>query len=180
MIRSIRKILAALMNEQFVDDEALHTFLLEVERILNDRPMVKNEGDLDDLDPLTPNKLLLLRCNSCLPPGVFVGTDRYSSHWKQAQLLTNAFWKRWIVEYLPTLQERQKWLKPRRNLKIKDLVLMVDKKSPRGQWPMALVEVFPDGNGYVREASVRTRHAVFRRNVRQLCLLEGVEEFNKS
>ena len=68
MICSIRRILAALMNEQVVDDEALHTFLVEVERILNDRPLVRNDGDVDDLDPLTPSKLMLLRCNSCLPP----------------------------------------------------------------------------------------------------------------
>ena len=180
MIRSIRRILATLMSEQVVDDEALHTFLVEIERILNDRPLVRNEGDVDDLDPLTPNKLLLLRSNSCLPPGVFVGAERYSSRWKQAQLLANSFWKRWIGEYLPTLQERQKWLKPRRNLKINDLVLMADKKSPRGQWPMAIVEeVFPDEKGNVREATVRTRHTTFKRNVQQLCLLEGVEEFSK-
>ena len=86
MIRSIRRILAALMNEQVVDDEGLHTFLVEAESILNDRPLVRNEGDPDDLDPLTPNKLLLLRSNSCLPPGVFVGAERYSSRWRQAQL----------------------------------------------------------------------------------------------
>ena len=177
MIPSIRRILAALMNEQVVDDEGLHTFLVEAERILNDRPLVRNEGDPDDLDPLTPNKLLLLRSNSCLPPGVFVGAERYSSRWRQAQLLANSFWKRWIAEYLPTLQKRQKWLKPRRNLKIKDLVLMADKKLPRGQWSMAIVEeVFPDENGNVREATVRTRHATFRRNVRQLCLLEGADD----
>jgi hypothetical protein len=60
------------MSEQVVDDEALHTFLVETERILNNRLLVRNEGDVDDLDLLTPNKLLLLRFNSCLPPGVFV------------------------------------------------------------------------------------------------------------
>jgi hypothetical protein len=60
------------MSEQVVYDEALHTFLVENERILNNHPLVRNEGDVYDLDPLTPNKLLLLRSNSCLPPGQFV------------------------------------------------------------------------------------------------------------
>ena len=57
---------------------------------------------------------------------------------------------------------------------------MVDEKLPRGQWPMAIVEeVFPDKHGNVRQATVRTRHATFRRDVRQLCILEGAEEFHK-
>lgn len=58
MIRSIRRILSAVMDQQVVDDEAFQTFLIE--------------GQPDDLDPLTPSKLLLLRSNSCVPPGIFV------------------------------------------------------------------------------------------------------------
>jgi hypothetical protein len=77
VIRSIRRILVALTPEQTLDDETLVTLLVEVERILNDRPLVSGEGQLDDLDPLTPSKLLLLRSNSCLPLGVFVGADRF-------------------------------------------------------------------------------------------------------
>lgn len=61
VIRSIRRILKALLQEQVVNDEALLTFMVEVERILNDRPLVRQENHPDDLDPLTPNKLLLLR-----------------------------------------------------------------------------------------------------------------------
>jgi hypothetical protein len=68
MIRSIRRILTAITSEQTVDDETLVTLLVEVERILNDRLLNRNEGQVCDLDPLTPNKLLLLRSNSCVPP----------------------------------------------------------------------------------------------------------------
>ena len=132
MIRSIRRILAALMHEQVVDDEALHTFLVEVERILNDRPLIRNEGQVDDLDPLTTSKLLLMHSNSCAPLGVFINKDRYNRRWRQAQLLANTFWRRWLREYLPTLQQRQKWRKPKRNLKVKDLVLLADSGCSRG------------------------------------------------
>ena len=105
MIRSIRRILTALTSEQVIDDEALLTFLVEVERSLNDRPLNRNQGQVCDLDPLTPSKLLLLRSNSCLT-GVFVGEDRYSKRWRQAQLLTNTFWKRWLGEYLSTILDK--------------------------------------------------------------------------
>jgi hypothetical protein len=176
MIRSIRRILAAVMNEQVVDDEAFQTFLIEVERILNDRPLLRNESQPDDLDPLTPSKLLLLHSNSCVPPGIFVDRDCYNRRWRQAQLLANTFWKRWLKEYLPTLQRRQKWLEPKRNLVVKDLVLLVDKDCQRGRWPMAVVEeVYPDEKGIVRHVTVRTTNGKFKRDVRQLCLLEGVD-----
>ena len=165
--------MTALTTEQTLDDETLLTVLAEVERILNDRPLVRGEGQIDDLDPLTPSKLLLLRSNSCLPIGVFVGEDRFSKRWRQAQVLANTFWKRWIGEYLPTLQLRQKWRKGARNIQVKDLVLMVDSGCPRGGWPIAIVEeVFPDERGSVRQVVVRTRNGKFRRDVRKLCMLE--------
>ena len=36
-----------------------------VEKILNDRPLTPSSGDPQDLEPLTPSKLLLLRPNVC-------------------------------------------------------------------------------------------------------------------
>ena len=44
------------MNKLVVEDKALHTVLVEIERILSDLSLVRNEGDVDDLDPLTLSK----------------------------------------------------------------------------------------------------------------------------
>ena len=120
MIRSVRKILAALLKEQLVNDETLSTLLCEVERILNHRPLTPLSDHPNDSEPLTPSKLLLLRSNSCLRPDVFKGHHKYSKCWRQAQCLADSFWKRWIKEYLPELQARQKWCVPRRNFIIGD------------------------------------------------------------
>ena len=175
IIRSIRKILRSLLGEQLVDDETLLTFMAEVEKILNDRPLTPPSSDPKDLDPLTPSKLLLLRPNVCESPS---GSERVVSYaskrWKQAHYLADVFWKRWIREYLPTLQLKQKWLRPRPNLAVGDVVLVVDEASPRGRWPKGIVqEVFPDKHGIVRHVLVRTASSVLRRDVRKLCLLEG-------
>ena len=78
MIRSIRKILGTLLKEQLVKDETLSTLLCEVEKILNDRPLTPISDHPDDPEPLTPNKLLLLKSNSFLPPDVFRSHDKYS------------------------------------------------------------------------------------------------------
>ena len=71
-----------------------------------------------------------------LPPGLFDKNDNYCQRrWKQVQFMANLFWKRWIREYLPLLQERQKRLKRKRNIRIGDVVLIVDPKAPRSSWP---------------------------------------------
>ena len=72
-------------------------------------------------------------------------------------------------EYVPTLQKRQKWPYPKRNLAVGDLVLILDESLPRGCWPLGLVEeVFPDAKGSVRRVVVRTAGARrLRRDVRK-------------
>ena len=71
---------------------------------------------------------------------------------------------------------RQKWTSQRRNFAIGDLVLVVDEKSLRGHWPTGLIEeVFPDSHGHVCHVKVRTATSVNTRDIRKLCLLEGVQ-----
>ena len=165
MIASVRRILGALLKEQLVDDETLSTLLCEAERILNDRPLTSLSDHPDDPELLTPNKLLPLRSNSCFPPDVFKGHDKYSKRWRQAQCLADSFWKRWMKGYLPALQTRQKWSVPRRNFAVGELVLVVDEKTLRAHWSMGLIEeVFPDSYGYVRNVKVKTATTVYKRD----------------
>ena len=110
-IRTVRKILVALMKEQPLDDEGLTTLMCEVESIVNGRPITKSSDDPSDSEALTPSHLLLLRSGPRLPPGVFRKEDGYSRRrWRQVQYLADVFWRRWIREYLPQLQERQNGL----------------------------------------------------------------------
>ena len=60
-IRSIRRILRALLLEQTKDDEGLIPLMCEVESILNSRSITVVSEDSRDLEPLTPNHFLLLK-----------------------------------------------------------------------------------------------------------------------
>ena len=92
------------------------------------------------------------------------------------QFLADLFWKRWIKLYLPTLEIRQKWLKPQRNLQKDDTVLMVDNSQPRGFWPLGRVlDVNKGRDGLVRSARVKTASSEYVRPIDKLCLLEGAE-----
>ena len=165
----------ALVKQKSLNDEALATLICAVEAIVNSRPLTVVSSDQKDMKPWTPNHLLLLRGQPSLPPGLFSKDDLYSrKRWRQIQYMADLFWKRWIREYLPRLQERQKWSYPRRNFAVSDVVLVVDQSSPSNTWPLGrITEVFPDKKGFVRRVAVKTSTAILERPISKLCLLES-------
>ena len=59
------------------------------------------------------------------------------------------------------------------NLKINDLVLVMDEDAPRGQWSMGVVtEIEKSSDGCVRAATVRCNNKEKRRPIHKLVLLE--------
>ncbi|MBM6549314.1 DDE-type integrase/transposase/recombinase, partial [Streptococcus dysgalactiae] len=174
MIRSVRRVLAAVSNQQRLTDESLLTFVIEVERIVNDRPLVPVYDDPDAPRVLRPSDLLLLRPDVTSFDGEMSFTDRFTKYWRQAQHLTSAFWKRWVREYLPTLQVCQKWLHERRNVRVGDIVLLLDGGLRCGRWPKGVVtEAFLGNDGHVRHVLVKTQSGILRRDIRSLSLLEA-------
>lgn len=174
LIRSTRQILYALIKEQQVklNDEALQTLFCEIESILNGRPITKYSPDHNDTEALTPNHALLYLPPHDMPAGVFDKRDAYvRRRWRQIQHLADLFWKRWSSEYLVTLQERQRWFYPNRNITVGDIVLIVD-NAPRSAWSLGRVtEVIKDKNGLVRIANVKTSTTELRRPVNKLSLV---------
>ena len=162
-------------------DEILTTLLCEIESIVNGRPISKLSSHKDDIMPLTPNHLLLLREGPTLPPGKFDESDQYRKRWKHAQFLANQFWRKWLKLYLPELQRRVKWTKTTENIKPKDLVLIFYQFTPRNLWPLAIVEeVHPGRDNLVRSVKVRTRTGSFVRPITKIVLLESAGEFDQT
>lgn len=179
-VRLVKKILRSVLHEQTMDDECLQTVLCEVEAIINDRPITASSDDPNNVEALTPNHLLLLKKMSLLPPGVFSQEDCYSRRrWKQAQYLGDLFWKRWVKEYLPNLQERQKWNRIKQNLQPGDVVMILDENAPRNSWLLGrVVQTKMDAKGLVRQVLVKTRSSTLERPVNKLALICENEEQN--
>ena len=174
IIRMIRKIMYSLLHSQIIhlNSEGLHTLFCEIEAILNGRPISEMSNSPNDLEALTPNHLILQRGGENLPPGIFGMNDNFSKRrWRQLQYLADGFWKRWIREYLPLLQEKQKWNIQKRNLAVNDLVLVVDNK-PRNAWSLArILEVIKDKKGFVRIVKLKTQSGVILRPISKLCVV---------
>ena len=129
------------------------------------------------MEPLTTTCLLLLRAGPTFPPATLSEQDIYGRRWRQVQYLADVFWRRWIKEYLPSLQQRQKWNKERRNFAVGDIVLVLDDKTPRNSWPLGrILEVYTNRNdGLVRSVKLKTRISELRRPVNKIALLEGAD-----
>ena len=160
-IRSAKNVLNNLLRKHpaRLNDEALYTFLTEVESIVNSRPLtVDNLGD-ESVDALSPFNLLTMKSKLVLqPPGKFEEADIYCrKRWRTVQYLADVFWSRWRREFLSSLQCRQKWKNPSRNTEVGDIVLIKESHCCRNQWPIGKVtQVYPGEDGLVRTVQVRT------------------------
>ena len=160
-IRSVRNVLTSLLNHAGtqLDDESLRTFMCEAAAIINSRPLtVDNLNDPSSVIPLNPNMLLTMKSKVVLPPpGEFQREDLYSrKRWRRVQHLANEFWSRWKNEYLQNLQRRSKWINPKRDMRIGDVVIVRDGDRARSDWRLGRVaDVFPDADGHVRKVRVR-------------------------
>ena len=82
-----------------------------------------------------------------------------------------------MAHFVPNLQPRGKWFKIRDNLKIGDIILVIDKDYPRSKWNMGLViQVYPGDDGLVRSAKVKTSFGTYDRPITKLTLLLSNEE----
>ena len=161
------------MTQQTLTDDYLQTLFCEVEAIVNSRPITTASEDPDDLKPLTPNHLLLMKVQPVLPPILTSKMDMYARRrWKQVQYLADLFWRRWTREYLPLLQKRQKWIQPKRNVQVGDVVVIVDDTQPRNSWQLGrILETMPDKRGFVRQVRLQTQTSILVRPISKICLL---------
>ncbi len=60
----VRQILCSNLQHHTLDNEELQTLFCEVESILNSRPITTLSDDHHDLEPLTPNHILLLKSSA--------------------------------------------------------------------------------------------------------------------
>jgi hypothetical protein len=177
LVGVVKKHLKILCGVRSLDEHRLRTLFSEVEFIVNSRPLIATSEDPADLEAISPNHFLLLRKSSTNQVAATDANDIWSRRrWKQVQQLSDRFWQRWLKEYVPLLQKRIKWTKPKRNFQPGDIVLMVNENLSRCFWPLArVVNIHLGADGLVRTVSVRSATGVYTRPIANLCLLEAAE-----
>ena len=101
--RTVKKVMFSMIKNTVLTDFRLMTIFTEIEKIFNNQPLTYVSGNPDNLEPLTPNFPLLGRYKSSVVIEENDGNISSLRRWKQVAPTSNQFWKRWLVEYLPTL-----------------------------------------------------------------------------
>lgn len=177
-IKSVKTHLLRVVGEQILSFEEFYTVLVQIESLLNSRPLCPlNDDPSDCLSILSPGMFLNLEPLSSLPdPDLGHIKLNRLSRWQLVQRLQQDFWRRWRNEYLHTLMQRGKWTTSGVPIKIGTMVLLKDDQLSPLKWPLGRVsEVFPGTDGIVRVVSIKTARGDFKRPVNKVCPLP-VEE----
>lgn len=176
-IRSTKTALQVVIGTEALPEEVLLTLLIEVEGMLNAKPLGYVSADAADPDPVTPSMLLMGRRDASLPQVSYAPTAVTRKRWRHSQMMADHFWSRFIKNYLPNLQVRQKWQQPTDNLTEGTVVMIVDSQMPRASWPVGkVVKVNTSPDGCVRSADVKISGRTYLRPVARLVQLPEIPD----
>ncbi|XP_076660965.1 uncharacterized protein LOC143364560 [Halictus rubicundus] len=177
-VKSFKYHLTRVAGTDLFTFEDLNTLIIEIESILNSRPLTPISTDPNDLLAITPGHFLIGDSLTSLRERDFTDTptNRLSS-WQHIQQIKQHFWNRWHREYLNELTRRSKWTKGSHAIKEGTIVLLKEDNVPPMQWVLGrVVKVYPGSDGIVRTVSVKTATSVLDRSVKRLAPLPHQSE----
>ncbi|GFX50247.1 uncharacterized protein TNCV_2782691 [Trichonephila clavipes] len=78
-------------------------------------------------------------------------------NWQKITKIIQLIWKRWSVDYLNSLQQRNKWHFEKKNAKIGDMVILKEDNLPSCQWSLDRINnIYPGKDSKVRVVEVKT------------------------
>lgn len=154
--------------------EEFNTYVIEIEAILNSRPITPLSNDPNDLSALTPGHFLIHDSFTSIPDVDFSSTTSSRlSNWQHLQQLKQHFWKRWHHEYLNQLHVRTKWHQAStETIKIGSMVLIKEDNLPPLQWMLGRIkEIHPGIDGVIRVVTVHTVKGDYKRPTKKIAVL---------
>ncbi|WKX95313.1 hypothetical protein Q1695_012063 [Nippostrongylus brasiliensis] len=196
LIKSVKHSLFKALRGATTTKDNLETLLIEVEGMLNSRPLTYQEERWEEAPILRPvdfiqpeititfpfeNARVEAEDASYLPPDetLQLKTRRQVEEaLSSAHRFTEKFWKIWNQQYLTGLRESHKLdiTKQRssnKTPKVGKVVLVMDPVLPRNAWKIAKITKLKPNSGSIREAELRTPNGrTIRRPINQLIPLE--------
>jgi len=140
-MKSMKTLLRKILTPHPLRFEELYTALIEVEAILNSRPMTPlHSDDLQTFSYLTPGHFLIGRPLQALPTKpAFPGKITNLRRWTLVSRLTSNLWTKWKSIYLQSFAQRTKWFHPQQQPKIGQLIFLKDDTLKYRVWPLARI-----------------------------------------
>lgn len=153
--------------------EELSTALVEIEAIMNSRPLTPLSSDPNDLEALTPGHFIIGAPLKSLPEPLDLAPNiSFLQRWRRINAVKSHFWHRWVNEYVNELQSHTKWAADTPNVPVGAMVIMHEDNIPPQKWLLGrITQAIPVHDGRVRVADVRTTKGIVRRPITKLALL---------
>lgn len=181
LVRSVKVALRKILGRTSLSFDEMQTVLIEVESIVNRRPITYVYDSPHELQPLTPANFLLGNKGASLPPIKIKDCVCISNReillkaYLHREKLLNQFWRKWHKDYLLNLQSvnGNKSGQLSSELKINDIVIVHDVYLPRNMWRLGRVmKTFLGRDGRVRSCEIKTEKGLIKRPVQLLVNLE--------
>lgn len=177
-VKSAKAHLKRVLGSSSLTYEEYNTVLIQVEAVLNSRPLTSLTNDPNDLRVLTPGHFIIgTSLTSTVEPSLADIQVNRLSRWQRVQKMQQDFWVRWSSEYLPELQERVKWRSQQTNIQLGTLVLIKEDNLPPLQWSVGrIAELHPGADKVVRVVTVKTTSGLFKRAIQRICPFPKFDE----
>ncbi|GJQ65570.1 hypothetical protein Trydic_g7669 [Trypoxylus dichotomus] len=109
-VKSVKHHIKRVLGTTLVTFENFLTILIQIEAILNSRPMYPFSSSPNDFEPITPSHFIIGHKVTSVPdPDVTTQPVNRLASLQVIQRLTQIIWKRWSINYVSELQQRTKW-----------------------------------------------------------------------
>lgn len=187
LVRSVKRPLKKILRRYTLNFEQLRTILVEIEGVINARPITYVYDDQESISyALTPSDLIYGRRITANPNSnhheILSTYQTLTKRGRHQKLLLQSLTKRWRTEYLTELREhsiqRQQRERSVTNISKGDIVILKNDSTNRAFWKLGKVEELLTGrDGKIRAAIVKvagskTRPTLLRRTIQQLIPIE--------
>ncbi|XP_072375121.1 uncharacterized protein [Diabrotica undecimpunctata] len=176
-VKSAKYHIKRVMGTNELTYEQFNTLIVQVEGILNSRPLMAMSQDPTNLEYLTPGHFLIGAPITSFPePDITEVPKNRIKFWNLCTQMQQHFWKKWHQDYLTQLQNRPKWKNKLPNLKEDMLVLLKEDNIPSFKWALArITKVIPGKDKMVRVVEVKTKNGTYVRSVTKVAVLPFYE-----
>ena len=189
-IREFRKSVEKELGNQRLSLIQWETLGQQISNSINNMPIgLGNKcASLENLDLLTPNRLILGRNNSRCPTAPLVLSSDVKKIIQTNADIFNVWFKSWLVSYVPTLVPQPKWFQTTRNISVGDVVLFSksDKEFENIYQYGIIKATHASRDGLIRSVDVEyqnpseTTKRITKRGVRELIVIHPYDEIGLS
>lgn len=122
-VKSFKHHLKRVAGHRLFNLEELNTLVIQIEAILNSRPLTTIEANNNEYIILTAGHFLTGRMLIGVPEQQW-GEKNLRTRWQIIEQQSQQFWHLWKNDYLHELQARNKWTTIQENIKLGQIVLI--------------------------------------------------------